>query len=142
MKNRRRRFTGADAGFTLIEVLVAFAILATALGALFAIFGSGLRRGGQIEAERNAVAVAQSILADIGREIPLIDGKAEGDGPGGVRWRVDIRPYGDAGQGLQPEPAALVRAHEVSVVVSWGPGAGRAVSLQTLRLAPVRPEGG
>src|SRR5689334_18774791 len=99
----------ADAGFTLIEVLVAFAIMAVALGALFAVFGSGLRRGGQVEAERNALAVAQSILADIGGEIPLADGKAEGEALGGMHWRIDIRPYGggEPGQMQQPAPAAV-----------------------------------
>jgi general secretion pathway protein I len=133
----------ADPGFTLIEVLVAFAIMAIALGTLFAVFGSGLRRGGQIEAERNALAVAQSVLADIGGEIPLADGKAEGEAPGGMRWRVDIQPYAvEAGQTQQSAPALPVRAHEVAVAVSWGGGAGQVVTLRTLRLAPTQPQQG
>ena len=53
----------SDEGFTLLEVLVAIAIMALAFGALFPIFSTSHSRVVSIEARQTAMEVASSVLA-------------------------------------------------------------------------------
>ncbi len=121
-------------GFTLIEVLVAFIVLAISLGALFQIFSTGMRASRSAEEYTRATLLAESKLAAIGITGALEEGETTGEYEDGYHWRVAIRPYRLDG----PEPEGLpppIEAYEVIVTVSWGEGSGdRSVSLTTLRL--------
>lgn len=118
-------------GFTLIEVLVAFAVLAMLLGAIYQTFSSGLNASAR--AERRAVAAlhAQSVLAALGSGEPISQGEATGELDGGYRWQTSVRLLESAGE------TARLDAFEVIVTVSWEASLGRqgSVSLNTLRLA-------
>lgn len=118
-------------GFTLIEVLVAFAVLAMLLGAIYQTFSSGLNASAR--AERRAVAAlhAQSVLAALGSGEPISQGEATGELDGGYRWQTSVRLLESAGE------TARLDAFEVIVTVSWEAPLGRqgSVSLNTLRLA-------
>ena len=117
-------------GFTLIEVLVAFAIAALSLATLMRIFGTGLESARISEAQSRATMVAESRLAAIGVERPLVVGESAGETEDGYRWRVVASPLAD-------DAAAPVIRYEVTVVVAWGPEGERErdVALHTLRLA-------
>ncbi len=123
-------------GFTLIEVLVAFAVLAMLLGAIYQTFSSGLNASAR--AERRAVAAlhAQSVLAALGSGEPISQGEATGELDGGYRWQTSVRLLESAGQESASKTARL-DAFEVTVTVSWEAPLGRqgSVSLNTLRLA-------
>lgn len=117
-------------GFTLVEVLVAFMILAFSLGALVSLFSGSLRAVRQGEDYSRALAVAQTRMA-------LLDGGGV-DGPGvetgetddGYRWRVEMEPLdlpGDDGKG----PARPLR---LTVTVSWGALDQRRLTLSSARL--------
>ena len=121
-------------GFTLIEVLVAFVILAVALGVLMQVFSTGLRNARVAENYTTATLYAESMLAAVGVEAPLAAGETSGDFDDRFRWRLDVQPYeipdGD-------DEAAAGRAFRVVVTVSWGDEDDpRDVTLTTLRLAP------
>lgn len=123
-------------GFTLLEVLVAFSILALSLGVLFQIFSSGLRNLRVAEAYTTATALAESKLAAIGVEEPFVEGKENGRFDDGFRWRVEVRRYEP--EDLPTTAISAVQPYEVVVTVSWGErGEERSVSLTTLRLAPL-----
>ena len=129
-KNRSR-------GFTLIEVLVALAVLALALGVLFQIFSTGLNNSRVAEAYAKATLLAQSKLASLGIEESLGEGENTGRFDGQFGWRVDVhsheREERPVGQVTPLEP------YEVVVTVYWGEtDEERSVSLTTLRLAPGR----
>lgn len=132
------RLRGADRarGFTLIEVLVAFAILALALGVLLQVFSGGLENARVSEAYTTAALLAESKLAAVGAEEPLAEGQSEGRFDDRFRWRVDVRPYEEGRSGAADPDAWPVSAFEVAVTVSWDQGdEERSVSLSTLRLA-------
>lgn len=118
-----------EAGFTLIEVLVSFAVAALVLGVLYRVYSGGLQASLAGRRYSDAVLLAQSAL-DETAAIP-----APGDDTVGIyrrRWtvesRADLLPSGTK---LQATP------YDVTVTVSWNEGTHRReVSLSALRLAP------
>lgn len=122
----------SERGFTLIEVIVAFAIVALAMSALFQIFSTGLRSSVVTENYNMAVLLADSKLAGIGIEEPLEAGDQSGTFDNGFRWETNVRPYDDGGSTFTP---GAIQAFEVTVTVKWGGVVReRTVSLATLRL--------
>ncbi len=133
---RRRR----QNGFSLLEVLVAFAILSVSLGVLLQVFATGLRNVSLSDDYSQATLYAQSILAAIGRETPLSEGVRSGSVNDRLSWRSTVSAYAE---GLPDSEKTRVRAYRVSVEVYWsGRVQNRSVTLNTLRLAPVDPPEG
>ena len=125
-------------GFTLLEVLVAFAVLAVALGVAFEIFATGLRGARSADALTRAVLIAESRLARVGVETELTPGESEGETDDGTLWRIEIHDQpaedGDDERVVTPSLPVLL---DIIVTVSWGEGAGRqSFVLRTSRLAP------
>jgi len=128
-------------GFSLLEVLVAFVILAMSLAVLFRIFSSGLHNLTITEGYSQAVQLAQSRLETIGLSESLEPGVTQGEWGEGFIWQQDIAPYTP-----WEEEKALskpITAYRVTVAVSWGERDKRhQVALSTVRLhtpAGLRP---
>ena len=117
-------------GFTLVEVLVAFTILALTLVVLLQLFGGGLRAVSASERHLMATMLARSVLAGIGTETPILAGEATDDIGDGYRWTMRIaqsRTIASIKEGNQ-----LHVPYEVQVEISWN---DRPVTtLTTLRL--------
>ncbi len=125
-----------EGGFSLIEVLVAFAILAAALGTLSSAFGTGLRGTRTAEFQLRAVDFAENLLAEAGRSSPLKRGVQTGTADG-LHWQLEIAPWqGNTGEATPPAAGAALDALRVSVTVGWGSRPGQSVKLQTLRVIP------
>jgi general secretion pathway protein I len=117
------------AGFTLIEMLIALAILAITFGFAFRAFSGGIYWLDRDGTEQRAILLARSQLARIGHDIPLVDGETDGRAADGLAWKIAISPYGSAVGGLL--------GHQVAVRVGWRDGREeRQIQLQTLRLGP------
>ena len=124
---------GRPGGFTLIEVLVALAILALTFTFAYRAMSGGLGRLGEDSRSERAVLLAQSQLARVGREIALADGDIAGRAAGDYSWQIRIAPYGPAEGGLA--------GHRVLVLVGWHDrGQARQVRLETVRLGPAGGE--
>jgi general secretion pathway protein I len=82
-----------QAGFTLIETLVALAILGIVLSTVFAIFGGGLRAAHRDEDRLLLAMVAQNLLDRSRLDLFPAGGSLSGDIGGGLRWRIDGVPY-------------------------------------------------
>ncbi len=124
-RSRPPEATGANAGLTMIEAVVGFAILALGLGALLGGLGMGLRAEQRAKEASLALLYAESLLAETGSATPLETGKASGSLPGGYVWRRDINPL--------PLQNSLATPYRVSVSVT-PPGNGAPVRLDALRL--------
>ena len=127
----------ASGGFSLLEVLVAFVILALALSVIMQIFSGGLRNAALADDYSRAVLLAESRLAEL--SVQPLEGETRGEFDGKYSWRSTIHPWiddaGTLGAGAQTLP---VRLMEIKVVVAWGEEGGkpREIDLNTLQLAP------
>jgi general secretion pathway protein I len=116
-------------GFTLIEALIAFAILALVLGAVFRSFSSGLeqeRRAGLAVAR---VLEARALLEEFGASRPLEAGETEGALSTGETWTATVEEIAPTLPGARS--LNLIRAWRVVVVV-------RDDDAERLRLATIR----
>lgn len=132
-------------GFSLLEILVAFAIMAVALTIVLRIFGSGVNNAVVSEEYSIAVQIAESIMARTGVETPLQVGETSGIEADKYEWWVRITPVAGpppkshprfkSQQEIPDQPELKLMA--VHVRVSWGDRADqqRTVELNNLRLA-------
>jgi general secretion pathway protein I len=130
LRQRRAR------GFTLIEVLVAFVMLALIMVTAFEIFSTGMSRAGALAERAEALAVAQSRLAIAGMEEPLAEGAASGETEDRrYRWTTTIVRSQEGMDSPQPALSAFVLYH-VAVRVDWRGGDARdhTLALATLDL--------
>lgn len=120
-------------GFSLLEVLVAFTILALSLGVLLQIFSRAMTTTATGADFARAAQLAEARLARVGFEIPLESGVYEGDPEEGIAWSVRVAPYETGTESVAELP---VEPYLVVVDVLWRDGGGkpRRLSLSTLRL--------
>jgi general secretion pathway protein I len=117
------------AGFTLVEIIVALAILALSLNVILPTISDALWRTGEAEVQAEAASLARSLLVQAGSAMALKDGGAAGQFENGFRWRLEVTPYGSADQTMP------VRAYKVVAAVFWGDAPHEnSVALTTLRL--------
>lgn len=113
----RPRSSSSARGFTLIEVLVAFAILALTLAALMQVFAAGLRSTDAVDRHLMATMLAKSVLDDLGTEIPIAAGESSGEIEQGYRWIVRIQP-----SAAIPSVAVaewVQTPYEIQVEITW-----------------------
>lgn len=123
-------------GFTLLEVLVAFAISAAALGVLNQAVLSGLDASLGAARMQQALSRAQSRLAVLEVLPRLLPADRGGDDGGGFRWHEHIAQIEAPPQAS--EDRAAVALYALRVEVSWQIlGRVRAVSLASERAALV-----
>nr|WP_311222568.1 MULTISPECIES: hypothetical protein [unclassified Acidovorax] len=121
---------------TLLELLVAFAIMALALGMLYRAMGSGARSAGDVERYQRAVLLAESVMSL--RDAVPEQGWRQSGASSGYRWQVTSTPFGTGLSGANIPPL-----HEVRIVVTWFDGdRDRNFELITLRPQRKPPEAG
>lgn len=122
------------AGFSLLEMLVAMAILGLSLGALYQATSGATRNVRMDEKYAYGVELARSLLADHA-VVPAAGSGATGETAGGFLWRVQARPTRSGVGSL--EPGAL---QDIEVSVSWTDGSNaRQVVLHSV-VAGVAPK--
>lgn len=120
------------AGFSLLEVLVALAVLGVSLGVLFRVFGQSLTDVGRAEHYTQAVLVAESQLATLDVD----------PGRGLRSYETDVDDRFHVSVVVSPVPLLHARAavplgaYRVSITVDWGEESRRRqVTATTVRLA-------
>jgi general secretion pathway protein I len=131
----------SEQGFSLIEVLVAFMILAMSLTVLMRIFSGGLANVAVAGDYSRALVLAQSQLARAGVSEPLAPGDLGGTWEQQFHWRQVVRPY--MPWDTDSNASLTVSAYLVSVIVEWERGGrdGR-IQLESVRLQPDGRPGG
>jgi general secretion pathway protein I len=129
-------------GFSLLEILVAFTLLAVAMGVLMQIFSSGVNGATLADRYAKATMYAESKLAGVGVESELKESAVSGKFDDDFSWALVVRPYQDP---FAKDPSVVefeklmpTQLYEVELKVSFTADdrRERVVSLSTLRLGP------
>jgi general secretion pathway protein I len=122
---------GARAGgFTLLEVMLAFVLLATAMGLVIAMLSNGLRQVQQAQNATEASLYAQSLLDGLGVLEPIEPMAQDGEFDGGrYRYHLEIVEAADPAPRLElpsrVEPRQALDApmlYRIGLSVRWGAG--------------------
>ncbi len=130
-------------GYTLIEVIVAFALLALALTLLLGSLSGAARQVQRADQLSRATLYAQSLLAAQGVEQPLQPGREQGSfEQGHYHWTLDVAPYVDARR--PPDTTTTPGAPtllQLNLQVRWGDAPAQALQWKTLRLVSAQNSG-
>ena len=124
-----------DKGFSLLEILVAFSILAISLGILLKIFSSGVNTAIIAEEYTMATQIAESLMAKTGIEEPLVVGENSGTEVEKYHWRVTVENSFNPADVEDENDVSLLA---VRVIVQWGDNDRnrRTVELNTVKTGP------
>jgi general secretion pathway protein I len=130
-----------EAGFTLLEVMVAFSIAALAIALLYNGATGGLNATATAAKSQEALSLARSHLAAIGKGEAIAPQETSGTDGDGYSWHLRIREIGsrqmalsdsDTANDTKPTNAIL---YDVQVRESWEvAGRSHDISLETHRV--------
>ena len=124
-----------ERGFSLLEILVAFTILAMSLAVIYQIVSRGPRAARLTEEYTKAVILAESRLVSFDQETPPSSPTTHGLAYQTFRWVTTLHPYEHVTDASQTTGFML---YAITVHVAWDSlGKTHAVELQTVKLLPV-----
>jgi len=132
-------------GFTLLEVMVALAILGIGIVTVLELFAGSLRLGVKASRYTLAAIYAQNVMNHLFTQTFLDDREESGELPGGYAWRSrvqEIHPDEDQSRprsNLQNQ-IDVFHLKEIEVSVRWSEGSGEQnLVVHSLRLLTEQP---
>lgn len=148
LRASRKRAVSRQRGFTLLEALVATAVLGTSVAALLGLFSGALRNAARIEKPEQALLLGQSKLNELLStgvttengitELPF-DRTMEGRWDERFRWEARATRFRSS---PEPKPGEILLAR-ITLDVFWKTGtegAERKLSFETYQLRREPPE--
>lgn len=141
---RRPAGSSRQRGYTLLEIIIAFAVLGLALTLLLGILSGGLRQVRWSADSARAALHARSLLDVAGVGEALVPGRREGGfDDDRYRWVLEVEPWQDPARppGQPVDPYAPQLMH-LLLRVQWGEGGPRErLTVESLRLVQPDPSG-
>jgi len=129
-------------GFTLLEVLLAFVILAAASGLLLGMLSGGLGQVSRARSDTEASLYAQSLLDGVGVLEPIAPDARDGEfGGGRYHYRLQIAEVPDPAPAppdslastVPVDPATMPKLFRLALDVRWGDRPTQQLHIATLR---------
>jgi general secretion pathway protein I len=126
-----------SAGFTLLEVLLAFVVFALSFATVLEILAASMRSTTRAQTYSEAALLAQSLIDIVGIDIPLVESAVSGEAPGGYNWELIISTYEpmyEEDRILELAESAGTNLYWVDLELSWGEDARpRSAHFSTVR---------
>jgi general secretion pathway protein I len=133
MKNR---------GFTLIEIVVAMAILGVGLIAIIELFSGGLRLGRTSEEYTKAVGLARMKMEEFALKENVEEGNEVGDFDQDFRWQVGVKKLDILPAENFTEFRPPVELYQIKVNIIWKSGSReRSAGIETYKTVKVEDQG-
>ena len=114
---------GQQQGFTLLEVLLAFVVFALSFTVVLEILSGSMRNTVRAREYTEVSLIAQSVMDQLGLDIPLEEGTTQYGESGIYEWNVSVGSYDDSVEGsnsVQLAELTGIELLEIELVVSWG----------------------
>jgi general secretion pathway protein I len=129
-------------GFTLIEIVVALAILGVGLIVIIELFSGGLRLGRISEEYTQAVGLARMKLEEISLAEQLREGSEKGEFNKDFRWQVGVKKVDLLPAEKFPEFRPPVELYQIKVNILWRSGSReKSAGIETYRTVKVEEQG-
>ena len=116
-------------GFTLLEVLVALALVAGGLSAIGGLVATNIRATRALDQRLALTETARAVLAALPDPKDLAPGSTTGE-IGGHRWRVDVRPLA----GAATDSADFTLWQPLALAIRVEAPTGQVLRMDTVRL--------
>jgi general secretion pathway protein I len=126
---RNGKGSGGAAGFTLIEALVALAIIAAVLSSIGAVIATTVKGTRSIDQRLALAGAAETLLATLPARALLKPGRQSGE-LAGHRWRIDVSPMNVA---EVPRASPFI---PLAINMRMQAPGGPAIQVTTVRLVP------
>ncbi len=121
-------------GFTLIEVVIALAVLGVGLVVIIELFSGGLRLGKTSVEYTRAVEYARLKLEEVTLADQLVEGEETGEFDKDFQWSVGITKVDLLPPAKEPDFKPPVEVYQIKVAVTWKSGLReRSTELETLK---------
>jgi general secretion pathway protein I len=107
----------------LLELLLAFVVFALSFATVLEILSGSMRNTVRAREYTEAALTAQSVMDQVGLEIPLQAGVSASGETGAYHWEIELFDYVDTGENpYSVELAELtgIQLLQVDLLVSWG----------------------
>ena len=113
----------ASNGFTLLEVLLAFVVFALSFTAVLEILSGSMRNTVRAREYTEAALIAQSVMDQLGLELPVEQGANYSGESGDYQWELNIGLYEEVEENTQSVVLGELTGIEllqIDLVISWG----------------------
>lgn len=125
LQPNRHAMVGGQGGFTLLEVLLAFVVFAISFAVTLEILTGAMRNTARAREYTEAALIAQSVMDQLGLDIPIESGTQLQGEEGDYRWELSIDLFigaDDSSRSLELVELTGVDLLEVECIISWGEG--------------------
>lgn len=123
--HKRQRLSHASRGFTLLEVMLAFVIFALSFAVVLEIMAGSIQGIRRASDDTEVALLAQSLMDQVGIEIPLEEGEFTGEELDRYRWQLGVYLYGSSDEDAYVQELAELSGillYQVILDIEWDTG--------------------
>ncbi len=137
-------YSRRNGGFTLLEVLLAFVVFALSFTTVLEILSGSMRNTVRAREYTEVALIAQSVMEQLGLEIPVEQGTIVSGDSGDYAWEISIYSYEDNSENaysVELGELTGIELLQIDLLVTWGePPREKSNSFSTVRAMLINRE--